>query len=126
LQLDFDCEPWAPTLPDVFVVVPRRNSAIAQRLREAVPIRQTKNNRAVRDICPYISGKIPEIVTEYRRKKTVRSDCLGRGKVNVVGSTAPPIETYHCAMGWKNSTVWTGRSPGRELPEFASDQRVLA
>jgi hypothetical protein len=29
---------------------------------------------------------------------------------------------YHCAQGWKNSTVWPGTYPGWELPASASGQ----
>jgi hypothetical protein len=34
------------------------------------------------------------------------------GKVNVVAAQPPPIEMYHCAQEWKNSTVWPGIFPG--------------
>jgi hypothetical protein len=45
------------------------------------------------------------------KKKPVRSGCLGRESQRG-SSTAPPIEMYHRAQEWKNSTVYAGTFPG--------------
>jgi hypothetical protein len=62
-----------------------------------------------------LSGKIPD--WQIRRTtdpdEKTRPEGLPRtGKVNVVGSTAPPMKMYHCAQGWKNGPVWSGIFPG--------------
>ena len=43
-------------------------------------------------------------------KKPARSGCPGRESQRG-SSTAPPIETYHRAQEWKNSTIWAGTFP---------------
>jgi hypothetical protein len=114
LQLVFDREPWAPTLPGDFVVVPDEIRQLSQRLSERCRSGKQKTTTPSGKLNPTYREKFPTVKLDGNRahKKPSGGLTSRTGEVYVVGSTAPPIEMYHCAQGWKNSTVQVGTFPG--------------
>jgi hypothetical protein len=114
VQQAFDSEPWAPTLPDDFVVSQRNSASCIEDCR-SVADQANKNMHAERETWSSMSGKIPgwEIWRTADPRKNPSGAAASDGKSQRGSSTAPPIEIYHGAQEWKNSTVRAGTFPGK-------------
>jgi hypothetical protein len=114
LQLAFDCEPWAPTLPDGFVVIPNEFRKLPERLEAQCRSGNKKQPRRAGNLALNV-GKNSRLVKLDGRptpRKNPSGAVASDGESQRGSSTAPPIEMYHCAQEWKNSTVWAGTFPG--------------
>jgi hypothetical protein len=122
LQLAFDSEPWAPTLPDDFVVVPNEIRQVAQNCWSGADQANKKQPRRAGMIVPkFGKNSRPTASQTIVPTKSPSGGVTSRtGKIYVVGSTAPPMEMYHRARGWKNCAIWAGTFPGRHAAEVAS------
>jgi hypothetical protein len=99
LQQAFDCEPWAPTLPDDFVVVPNEIRQAVSKIGGAVPVWQTNSYTPNGNLSPQYREKFPTGRTADPTKKNRPEGLPRTGKVNVVGSTAPPMEDVSLRTG---------------------------
>jgi hypothetical protein len=93
---------------------PTKFGKLAERLEKHFRSGKQKTHAPNGNVSPQYREKFPTFnLADDRPNEKPRPEGLPRtGKVNVVGSTAPPIEMYHSAREWKNSTVWPGRFPG--------------
>jgi hypothetical protein len=118
LQLAFDCGPWAPTLPDDFVVVPNEIRQVGAKIGEAFPIRQTKNNPAGRESLSRNSGKIPDFVKNDERptqRKNPSGAAASDGKVNVVAAQRRRLKCITAHRNGKTARFGRENFPAEEL-----------
>jgi hypothetical protein len=101
-------------LPDDFVVVPNENSANCLKdCRSGADQANKKQPRRMGNLVLNVgkNSRMVKLDGQLAQRKNPSGAAASDGESQRGSSTAPPIEMYHCAQEWKNSTVWPGTFP---------------